>query len=344
MLRPCFNQPRPHLETLEDRLVPSTVAGNFHDGVWRYDTSAGWTHLSNLQATALTVDDSGDVFGRFSDGLWRWTASTASWAHLSNLTVQQYGVTSSGNLYGDFGTSGVWRWNSSTGWMQISTLDASLIAVPGSDAFLGRFDEAGAVGTWRWTPTVGWSLLTGNLPDQLQTDAAGDMVGLFGINIATAQRGTWRWSPTSGWARLSTAAPISLSVSVNGAIFEDRGTSGIWRWAPGASSFTQIDSTDASGDAVVAMPDGGLYLRRHASGDTNASGWYWNGGIGLVKIINDATGILAEGLGKDGDLFFYHFGFNDVDYWSLQVAFGSMTGIPNDPTFLVSQRPSGDYP
>src|SRR5262245_2513030 len=120
---------RPSLETLEDRLVPSTVAGNFADGVWRFDTSTGWAHISNLQATRLDVDDAGDVYGKFSDGLWRWSAATASWAKLSSLAVDQFQVTAGGVLYGDFQSSSVWRWAPSTGWMKLSSLDVGLMTV-----------------------------------------------------------------------------------------------------------------------------------------------------------------------------------------------------------------------
>jgi hypothetical protein len=55
------------------------MAGVYADGTWRYDTTAGWTHISDRQASILDVDDAGNVVGRFTDGVWRWTAATASW-------------------------------------------------------------------------------------------------------------------------------------------------------------------------------------------------------------------------------------------------------------------------
>src|SRR5205085_498596 len=153
---------------------------------------------------------------------------------------------------------GVWRW-SFAGWQKLSALDVFGFAVSDGDTFLGRFDT-GNVGTWRWTPTQGWSLLTGNRPDYLLTDAAGDLVGMFKSDIAAGQEGTWRWSPTTGWARLSTTEPRGISVSYNGAIFENRGAGGIWRAAPGAASFQQIDAADTTNDLLFALPDGSLYL------------------------------------------------------------------------------------
>jgi hypothetical protein len=336
MTRDRSGSTRPQLESLEDRLVPSTMAGSYPDGVWRYDTSAGWNHISDRTAIVLHVDDTGDVYGAFSDGLWRWDATSTSWAHLSNLNIQQFRVTAAGVLYGDFGTQGVWRWDAS-GWMQLTALDVGQMAVSNSDAFFGRFDETGAQGTWRWTPAAGWSLLTGNRPDQLQTDAAGDMVGLFNTFIASGQQGTWRWNPTAGWARLSTTAPENISVSLDGAIFENQGTNGIWRAAPGASFFTQIDATDETDSSFRALPDGGLYLNNHDAAIGHFVGDYWNGGVGFVTIISDATSIVLLGVGKDGDLFFDGFK-TGTGYWSLESAYHTLTGNSEVPTTIGSQR------
>jgi hypothetical protein len=332
---------RPGLETLEDRLVPSTMAGNYADGVWRFDTSTGWAHISNLQASQLDVDDGGDVYGQFSNGLWRWSASSASWMKLSSLTAGQFQVTATGVLYGDFNSNGVWRWSTS-GWMKLSSLDVNLMAVSDSDAFFGRFDIAGAVGTWRWTPTAGWSLLTANRPDILQTDAAGDMVGLFKVHIALGQSGTWRWSPTTGWARLSTVPPFEIAVSTNGAIFENRGTVGIWRAAPGATGFKRIDSSDASQDTLYALPEGELYRNRFISGGIHSkySGWYWDPdlqGLGFVNIIDDTSFINPAVIGKDGDLFF-DANTAGTGYWSLQVAYHTLAGNTQTTTTFASQR------
>jgi hypothetical protein len=343
MTRPlCDSRPtsRPQLETLEDRLVPSTMAADYADGVWRYDTTAGWAHISNLQASLLDVDDAGDVYGAFSSGLWRWSAATASWSHPSSLMVNQFQVTASGILYGDFVGSGLWRWDpSSNGWAHLSDLHPSTfpgIAVSDSDAFFGYF-STGSVGTWRWTPTAGWSLLTAYQPAQFQTDTAGDFVGDF---TAAGVAGTWRWSPTAGWARLSTTAPISIAVSANGAIFEDRGTNGLWRAAPGATSVTQIDSTSAA--FLTALPDGSLFAKRYVSGDY--SGWYWNSsepGFGLFRFLPSIDSVAERGIGKDGDLFFRDATVNadGTGYFSSQSPYHLLTGLNiQQPTLLVSQR------
>jgi hypothetical protein len=333
MSQPFCQHSRLHLESLEDRLVPSTVAGSYADGVWRYDTGpAGWSHISNLQATQLDVDDAGDVYGTFSDGLWRWQAATASWAHLSNLSVQQFQVTAAGVLYGDFGSQGVWRW-SDAGWMTLSDLKPTQMAVSDSDTFFGCF-TTGSAGTWRWSPSAGWSLLSSSVAAVAETDTAGNFVGLY---TAAGQLGTWRWNPTAGWTRLSRTGGMAIAVSANGTIYENRGFSGIWRAAAGATSFTQIEFVDTNTVVMTALPDGGLY---EDSRYLPFPGWYWNGGIGRVKIIADSSELDTPVIGKDGDLFYRDLNPSGggTEYWSLQVAYHLVAGNTQRPNILVSQR------
>jgi hypothetical protein len=345
MTRSLFDSSRPRLEALEDRLVPSTMAGRYADGTWRYDTTAGWSHISNMSPTAtLSVDDAGDVYGSYSNGTWLWVASTASWMKLSNLTAGSIQVTADGVLYGAFGSNGLWRWAPTSGWMKLSDLDVAEYhyVVSDSDAFFGGFDQSGAQGTWRWTPGAGWSMLTANRADILQTDTAGEFVGSFGTYIAAGQRGTWRWNPTSGWARLSTTAPSDLSVSSNGTIYQSF-AGNVWRAAPGAASFTQIGFNQASGINLNALPDGSLVERQNQSSPITPSlytDWYWSPsfqGLGFVKIINDTLFITLYGVGKDGDVFFFDF-THGTGYWSLQSPYHVLAGNTQDPYSLASQR------
>src|SRR5262249_54299981 len=156
-----------------------------------------------------------------------------------------------------------------------------------------RFDT-GVVGTWRWTLATGWSLLSSSRPEVLQTDAAGEFVGVYNTYIAPDQRGSWRWSPTSGWARLSTAFS-SMALSANGTVFEDRGDNGIWRLAPGSSTFTRIRSTGFASDTLYALPDGSLYINAYngTGSKPQFSGYYWNpnlpAGVGFARVIDDTS-------------------------------------------------------
>jgi hypothetical protein len=335
MAQPLGTHSRLHLETLEDRLVPSTMAGVYGDGTWRYDTTAGWAHISNLQANFLDVDDAGDVYASFqdrkpTDGLWRWSASTANWQKLSNLNVQQMQLTASGIFYGDF-EDGLWRWDPSAGWMKLTALRSTLMAVSDSDAFFGRYDT-GSVGTWRWTPAAGWFLLTSSIPNEPQTDAAGNF---YGVYTGAGQKGTWRWSPTSGWARLSSDTPFSLAVSQQGAIYECRLNTGIWYAAPGTTSFTQIDSNPQIAN-LFALPDGTLYAQQLYLGTT---GWHWSPhllGHGFVKILySPLDNSFTPVIGKDGDLFFQDTLNFVTGHWSLTSAYHPLGKFP---VYLASQR------
>jgi hypothetical protein len=340
MAQPLGNHSRLHLESLEDRHLPSTMAGVYADGTWRWDSIAGWAHISSMQAGKIDVDDAGNVYARYltgspTDGLWRWNAATASWAKLSNLQADTYQVTAGGVLYGDFGNQGLWRWDNS-GWMLLTALSPGKNAVSDSDAYFGTFDT-GSPGTWRWTPAAGWSLLSSSIPIQIQTDSAGDFVGVF---PASGPVGTWRWSPTSGWAHLSTTGPWSIDVSANGAIYENRDGS-VWYAAPGAASFSLIDSALKSAATMAALPDGSLFVQVFETGFNR--GWYWNPqlrGLGFVNLF--LTGNLSSepAVGKDGDLFFGDAtpGASGTGYWSLTSPYHLLGGPNVFPLLRASQR------
>jgi hypothetical protein len=308
------------------------MAANYADGVWRYDTTTGWDHISNLQATWLDVDDAGDVYGKFSNGLWRWNAATASWGKLSDLTVSTFRVTASGILYGDFGSNGLWRWNPSTGWGQLTNMKVGEFTVSDSDVFYGDV-STGVQGTWRWTPTQGWSLLSHTLAWDVFSDSAGDLVADYTPgSIGTASAGTWRWTQSGGWARLSNAFPSNLSVSASGAIYETRDT-GLWYLGVGQSAFTQISNVPAPGSVPIALPDGSVFYYYFQT--STPSGWYFNAATSSwAKVVDTMdTGFIA--VGKDGDVF-----INDFSHGLLHWAPGSsVTTLSGTATFLISQRP-----
>jgi hypothetical protein len=295
---------RLELEILEERVVPSTMIASYPGGVWRYDTSAGWSHISNQIPTGpLLADGSGDVYSKFSDGFWRWDATTVSWMKLSTLTADLYQPTDGGVLYASFGNNGVWRW--SAGWQQLTALTVGSFAVSNSDAFFGGF-STGVPGTWRWSPTTNWSLLSQAVPDTLRGDDDG-VVAVYsggpGSHVST-----WRWSLSAGWSFLppAPAQSFGISVSADGAIFEDRVAAGIWHAAPGAIALTQISTSNTqSFSRLVALPDGNLFLilDNGPGADPAYSGWFWNASTGWSKI-SGASDITTIGFDKDSDVFF----------------------------------------
>jgi hypothetical protein len=329
-----------HLENLEDRLVPSAVAGNYASGVWQWQANVGWNHISFSQASQLQVDDAGDVFGKFASGLWRWQASTNSWTELTTTPVQQFQVTGGGALYGDFGSVGLWRCDTNGNWQKLSALDADKIAVNDKDvlycSFLGT-DQ----GTWKYDNNgflVKWQFLTSNAPDVLKTDEQSDMVGVYKTYIAASQQGTWRWNPTNGWARLSSSVPNDLQVADTGDIYENRGIYGIYHTGPEGTVMQQVSSTDASASIIAALPDGSLFQDLYYTGATHHTGWYYNVATEMPALVaSNLDTVSAMVAGKDGDLFL---DANSLGLlrWSPTNPLTMTTLGGQDPTLISSQE------
>jgi hypothetical protein len=314
------------------------MAGDYPDGVWRYDTSTGWSHISNEQpAGPMALDGNGDVYGTFSDGLWRWDAGTSGWQKLSGLKPLEINVTAGGVLYGVFANDGLWRW-SFAGWQQLSAQTPDLMAVSDSDAFFGRFDT-GTAGTWRWTPTQGWSLLSASRPDgKISADAAGDLVAGYSLFIPAGQQGTWRWSPTTGWARLSTATD-AFSLSDNGVIYQNQGAGGIWRWAPGQVAFTQISTANSTASFFIALPDGGLFEDFAIPKTAHNSGWYYSAAGNWAQVIPDLDSATFVVGGKDDAIFIAN---DNMGTWLWSPTLGYQQLGSQQPSWIKSQIPNVD--
>lgn len=326
-----MNSLRPVLESLEERTVPSATAANFTDGVWRWDNSVGWSHISNQQATQLTVDDGGNVIGSFADGFWRWNPSSG-WALLSNLTTaQDFGVAGNGVIYGDFGANGTWRWDPSFGWGLLSSADPTGITVSRSDSFFGVYDSP-SVGVWNWNPEHSWSLLTQSRPDSFETDDEGEFIGVFSTDVGAALQGTWRWQRNDGFERLSSVVPENLAVSADGTIYEDRGGAGLWQVESGDDEFQRI--TNQNPTALVPLPEGDLFaIFGNAAWYYSASSEEWTP-VGI-----DVTNIEEIAVGLGDELFIDYGAAGGLRYRSFDGNFQ----ISNlDPSNLASQN--GTYP
>jgi hypothetical protein len=320
----------PHLETLEDRTVPSTMAGNWADGVWRWDSVAGWGHISDQQATQLTVDSAGNVFGTFADGTWRWSAATMGWQKMSELQAEAIGVSSGGVFYGAFGSAGTWRW-SFDGWQQISSLDAEAFVVAGNDTFFGSFATA-SVGTWRWTPTNGWLLMTSNRPDSLQTDPSGDFLGVFQTHIDAAAAGTWVWSSAQGWRR-DTTVWAQVELGTTGMLLQDRGTLGLWGSLPFVGAASSVHLSGSTSDGMWPLANGDFLLVL-ASASASATLFHDSSSGVFNSISANATALSFIVAGKDGDAFL---AFAGAGVWQWSSAGGLVLLGGADPTLMASQ-------
>jgi hypothetical protein len=135
----------------------------------------------------------------------------------------------------------------------------------------------------------------------------------------------------------------NLGVSANGAIYENRGTGGLWYAAPGATSFTEIDSATQNTEGLYALPDGSVYIDRYDSVAAHYRGWYWSPnlqGLGIVNVIADTTAVYPPSVGKDGDVFLTESSSGPdgggTGYWSPRSAYHTLGNTI--PGFLASQR------
>jgi hypothetical protein len=321
------------LEVLEDRTVPSVVAATFADGLWRHDTVTGnWAHLSTDKATDAAVDDTGNVFAKFSSGVWRWTFANgvANVQLLSNLNLAEMEVTAGGVLYGSFANQGLWRW-SNAGWQKLSDFNPYRAVVSDSDALFARFDT-GVVGTWRWTPQAGWAQLSAARPDGFfATDDGGNFVGNFNVYIGTGQQGTWRWTPAGGWTRLSTVV-AKVTASDTGTVFETRGAAGMWAFNPNQPSagFQRISDANAFSPIPTANGAAGIFYNSTTS---HYELWHYTATSGWALIDSNLT---ADGLavGSGEDLFLAR---GDKGLWMWSATTGYTKISADTAKFVASQ-------
>ncbi len=138
---------RPWLETLEQRIVPSstplppvTAADFSGHGVSSY-SAAGWSQLNAADASLLTVDASGGVEADFRGyGLYRYTAASG-WTRLIAADASLLAPDASGDVVADFAGYGVYHYTAATGWSQLIAADASLLT---ADATGGVEADSGA--------------------------------------------------------------------------------------------------------------------------------------------------------------------------------------------------------
>src|SRR5207302_1408859 len=101
---------RPHLEVLDERLVPSTVAAHSGaGGLWRFSDARGWEVLTYADPVAISVGVTGDVAADFGGGgLWLFT-NAGGWDFLTYSTPQTFSA-GVGEVVCDFGTGGLWAY------------------------------------------------------------------------------------------------------------------------------------------------------------------------------------------------------------------------------------------
>jgi hypothetical protein len=180
----------------------SFVVGQFNgSGVWRYSAQSGWQQLTAANASAVAVDDRGDVAAAFAGaGLWRYEDGVG-WQQLASPTPSQVSVAGAGIVAAEFSGQGVWRWEDNTGWRQLAGADATSVAVDAAGDVAAAF---GGLGVWRYRDAGGWQQLASVSAAAVGIDAYGNVAAAFG------GQGVWRYQDASGWAQLTRADAARL--------------------------------------------------------------------------------------------------------------------------------------
>jgi hypothetical protein len=224
---------------LEDRTVPSTLAGNFSDGVWRHTDAHGWQHLSTGNAAIVACASDGSVVAEFNNlgffsGVWRFEDATG-WQHISYAKASILDIAAGGHVVGEFQGSGVWRFEDATGWQHLTYADASLLSIDRYGTVLGEFSsglwvdrnnnwilltsahasaleiagndyvvaEFQGVGVFRFEFTQGWLHLT-------SADATSVGINDYGTVVGNFSNGEWRYQDASGWRHLTYATKAKI--------------------------------------------------------------------------------------------------------------------------------------
>jgi hypothetical protein len=107
------------------------VAANFPTfGVGLFQPGANWQLINGHVASALAIDSHGDVSAQFAGvGVAEYIFSVQGWRVLVGSTASQLGMDANGDTFAVFPGWGVWVFDPSRGWVQLSSAEASLLAV-----------------------------------------------------------------------------------------------------------------------------------------------------------------------------------------------------------------------
>jgi hypothetical protein len=196
--------------------------------------------------------------GEFAgQGVWRHSAS--GWQQLTSADATQVAVDGQGDVVGEFAGYGVWRYEDSTGWQQLTSADASQIFIVGNGTVIGEF---AGYGVWRFADATGWQQLTSADASQLAVSSNGIVVGEF------AGYGVWRFENATGWQQLTGANASHIGVDANGDVVGEFQGYGVWRYENGWQQLTSSDATAVSigGNGIVAGEFQGYGVWRFENG------------------------------------------------------------------------------
>jgi subtilisin-like proprotein convertase family protein len=245
-------------------------------GLSRYEDVTGWVSLNTPDASAVAVNENGDVAAVFSTGVSLYRDATGlvqlpTPAALTGLTASEIGIDAVGDVVAEFQGAGVWEHTAAGGWRRLTGTDveagSNTLAVSANGDVVGAF----SVGVYRYTPAAGFSQLSPQLASVVATDSAGDVAMLLAAGVYRYQDAT---SPQL--QPLSTAGtgvdgftPILLGIATNGSVTGEFPGQGVWQYA-NATGWGQLYASDAgllvvdgAGDVVIDVSGSGIYRIRN---------------------------------------------------------------------------------
>jgi hypothetical protein len=298
--------------TGDNYFYPSLIADFGAMGaLWRYSPTSGWSQLSTASSNLMVGAVGGLVANFPGHGLYQYDGTT--WTQLTpNDTVQA--LFGDGVLFADYGTLGLWQYNGS--WAQIASADANLLKSYGGN-LVANFP---GLGLYMYDGET-WTQLTPN--DTVQALIAGP--GTFTTNYVLyadyGALGLWRYDgewhnvsyancnkmdyfrghlvanfPGYGlyryngwiWAQLTLNDTVEALIVVEGFLYADYGTLGLWKYDGSWAQITPADAnvlgwlwSDPQSNLVANFPgNGGLY-------QYNGSSWApLTSNSGITNMVN----------------------------------------------------------
>jgi hypothetical protein len=274
---------RPSVETLEDRLVPAEIVATFPgSGTYRYNDNqfygpTGWRQLTPVvaQSAAITEQDGsggyGVVVASFPGyGTFRYRDDKGGWQQLTPAVASQVDIDGA-FVVAEFQGSGVWEWDGN--WHQLTTANASSVAVGSDGSVVGEFPGAG---TWRHDALIGgsWQQLTTSDANKVTANGAGYVTAAF--NGA----GLYQWSASTGWRGLTSLVPVNFAMNGSEDVAVSFNGSGIYLYDGFDRTWTHVspavtNQIGIEGDKDVDFASSGVVLYHDLDGSlTQLTGTY----------------------------------------------------------------------
>lgn len=349
---PC-HRVRVRLESLDERVLPSTVYAEFGDPLsggylvrWQDRTS----QVIGIEAPyQFASADAREVFGIYSTdyrdhGLWRWSVSDG-WQQLGTEVPYIIATGSYGEVFAAYDITykdpGLRRWTVSNGWQFLDSEYPDTIAAP-----IGSFGEVFAVyrnsysdhGLWRWSRY--WQQLGTEVPYLIATGSSGEVFAAYSTTYS--DHGLWRWTDSNGWQQVGTESPYLIATSTYGEAFSAYGDRysdhGVWRWTD--SNGWQYLDTEYT-DGIFTGSYGELFDGYGYNTHRDPGLWRWSGD--WQQLSTEVPGAITTGL--PGEVFTtYGIFYSNHGLWRWSTSDGWAQLSSDVPSALLYAPDNGGAP